>query len=190
MIQIPKTELENRNVLLKQAMLKSGIDAVFLPLGIYFQYYFGKSASPSERIIMGVIPSDGDSFILTPTFEKSNLMKSTYVEDYITWDETESPYKKFSKELSDRNIGYNILVDPKLWISEVEKINTYSDLNILSGHDLLKTQREIKSEWEIKQLKRASKASAEGILASLPYLKEGITEKEFLPILSDQTRNL
>ncbi|MGB1811798.1 MAG: M24 family metallopeptidase [Candidatus Kariarchaeum pelagius] len=190
MIQIPKTELENRNALLKQAMLKSGINAVFLPLGIYFQYYFGKSASPSERIIMGVIPSDGVSFILTPTFEKSNLMKSTYVEDYITWDETESPYKKFSKELSDRNIGNNILVDPKLWISEVEKINTYSDLNILSGHDLLKTQREIKSEWEIKQLKRASKASAEGILASLPYLKEGITEKEFLPILSDQTRNL
>ena len=95
MIQIPKTELENRNKLLKQAMLNSGIDAVFLPLGIYFQYYFGKSASPSERIIMGVIPCDEDPFILTPTFEKSNLMKSTYVEDYITWDETESPYKKF-----------------------------------------------------------------------------------------------
>ena len=55
---------------------------------------------------------------------------------------------------------------------------------------MLKTQREIKSEWEITQLKRASKASAEGILASLPYLKEGMTEKEFLPILSDQTRNL
>ena len=116
MIQIPKTELENRNKLLKQSMLKSDVDAVFLPLGIYFQYYFGKSASPSERIILGVIPSEGDPFILTPTFEKSNLMNSTYVEDYITWDETDSPYKKFSKELGDRNIGSNILVDPKLWI--------------------------------------------------------------------------
>lgn len=190
MLNIPKTELENRKDTLKQSMLQSNVDAVFLPLGIYFQYFFGKISSPSERIILGVIPSDGDPFILTPTFEKSNLEKTTYVEDFITWDETISPYKKFAKELIDRKIGPNVIVDPKLWISELEKINTYSKLNIKSGHDLLTKQRELKSNWEINQLKNSAKASAEGILESIQFLKSGMTEKDFLPILSDHTRNL
>ena len=87
MIQIPKTELENRNELLKQAMLKSDIDAVFLPLGIYFQYYFGKSASPSERIIMGVIPSDGDSFpLVTITLRNMELGKMIqWITEMVNW---------------------------------------------------------------------------------------------------------
>ncbi len=169
------------------------VDAVLLPLGVYFQYFFGKSGMPSERIIAGIIPQDQDPFLLGPAFEKSNLERSTYVDDIVPWEETQSPYEILGRELTDRKIGSSIMVDPKLWIDEVEKIQKYSQSTLTSGHSLLNAQRQVQSEWEIQQLQAAAKASADGILAALPQLNAGMSELEFAPILhkelSDRSGN-
>ena len=180
----PQAELEQRINNLQVLLKEEDIDAAILPLGIYFEYYFGKGGNPSERIIAGIISRDSPPFILSPAFEVSNIERSTYIEDIVSWEETESPYKILAKELDDRAIGDQLMADPKLWIDEVEKITQKTHRQMFSGHRFLSNQRQVKTPWELEQLQAAAKASADGILAALPHLQEGMTEKQFVPILS------
>jgi len=182
----PKTELNTRITSMQRRLADNEVDAAIIPLGIYFEYFFGKSGNPSERIIAGIITTDQDPFLLSPSFEVSNLQRSTYIDDIIAWEETENPYQILAKEIKDRGIGEQIIADPKLWIDEVQKIEHQLDSKIRSGHALLSTQRSVKTEWELNQLRAAAKASADGILAALPHLEVGMTETQFQPILTKE----
>jgi Xaa-Pro dipeptidase len=183
---IPVNELKNRWMKTQALMRKDEFDALIIPLGINFNYFFAKRGMPSERLIAGIIPSDGDPFIISPSFEKSNIEITTPIEDIVVWGETESPYNKLDESLKDRGVGNNIIVDPKLWYVEVDhlsKINPGRKFNVATLIDLIRRE---KSNWEIEQLQNAAKYSAEGILAAIDNLKEGITEKEFVPYLQKE----
>lgn len=183
---IPQSELQLRIDNLQKEMRNGDKSAVIIPLGIYFNYFFGKSGEPSERIIAGVIPDEGAPFVLCPTFEMENIRTRTYVEDIVGWDETESAYKKLATELTDHQIGTEIIADPKLWIDEKEKIEQVSNIQIKSGGDILQRQRAIKTEWELKQLRLAAQASSQGIIATLPQIIRGMTELEVVKILASE----
>ena len=180
---LPKQEMQSRWDNLQERLKDSDYDAVLIPLGVNFTYYFKKEARPSERLTLGIISKNSDPFIITPSFEKSNLSKSTGLDDIAVWEETESPYKLTAKEFENRGIGKNVIVDPHLWFVEVEKMKKAGQFNVTSGHELIYEQRSIKSDWEITQLQAAAKASSEGILNAIPSLKVGMTEKEYLKIV-------
>lgn len=181
---IPKAELANRWKNTQQLMSH---DALLLPLGVNFQYYFDKQSTPSERLIAGILPKAGDPFILCPTFEQENMQRSTGIDDVVTWDETQSPYKILAQELKNRQLGSNIGVDPKLWIIEVERLQAAdSTLQISAAGDVIEKNRRHKSEWEIQQQRLAAQYTAEGIYATIDRLQEGMTEREVIPILQKE----
>ncbi|MDH5402750.1 MAG: Xaa-Pro peptidase family protein [Candidatus Heimdallarchaeota archaeon] len=184
--KIPNSELITRRTNLQKQIQENNLDAILIPLGVYFNYYFGKKAEPSERIIAGIIPPKGEPFIISPTFEQSNIEISTGITDIVCWGETDSPYQIIANELSERQIGQNIGVDPKLWIKEVEFIKKFSKVDLISAHQILEEQRMVKTDWEIQQLRKAAEYSSEGILASVPQLKAGITEIAFKEILTKE----
>ncbi len=189
MIDIPKTEIKRRWTAVQKAM--DDFDALILPLGVNFQYFFGKPGMPSERIILGIIPKSKDPFILAPSFEISNFEAATQIDDIVGWEETESPYKIFEQELNDREIGTNIGVDPKLWIVEYERLsNTSKRHNFTSAGNLIDSIREVKSSWEIEQLSLASQYSSEGILTAFDRFYDGMMEIEAVPILAEELGNL
>ncbi len=186
-MSVPRLELEKRWKRAKEELEKHGLDALIIPLGVNFRYFFGKAGQPSERFLCGVIGKDTDPFLLTPAFEKSNFARATGLDDIIVWEETESPYRKLEQELAERGIGNHIGVDPKLWIVEVERLNKAGkSREIKSVGEIIDELRLIKSEWEVEQLRMATKASAEGILASFERLKAGMTEREVVPILNEE----
>lgn len=183
-LNIPLDEVKSRWDRTRDDLIKNHKNALIVPLGVNFGYYFGKESKPSERLILGIIPANEEVFIIAPSFEKSNIIKATGIEDVITWEETESPYKVTSKEFKERKIGSNLISDPHLWIIEAQKLEKELQIKIQSGHDIIDGIRMKKSEWEIRQLKAAAKASTEGILAAIPQLKVGITELEFQKIIN------
>lgn len=185
---VPTPELDRRRRDVKSRLDQNDLDALFIPLGIHFEYLFGKRGLPSERLLAGIIPRDSDPFIISPSFERSNVHRGTGFDDIAVWEETESPYKVVAKEFTDRGIKGSVGVDPKLWILEIERLRAASSLIFKSSHTLLDELRSIKSEWEITQLQAAAKASTEGILAAIPELKQGISEKEFLKIVQHEMR--
>ncbi|RMG30414.1 MAG: aminopeptidase P family protein [Methanobacteriota archaeon] len=185
-MDVPREELESRWTAAQEVMSKEEWDALLIPLGVNFQYFFGKPGNPSERFLCGIIPAEGDPFLLTPAFERSNFAQATGIEDIIVWEETESPYRNLIKELDERKIGSNVGVDPKLWIIEVERLSRNTNRSFKSAGAVIDSLRLVKSDWEIEQLKAAARASAEGILATFDRLKEGMTEKEVVPILNEE----
>ncbi|MCE7735679.1 MAG: aminopeptidase P family protein [Candidatus Heimdallarchaeota archaeon] len=187
---IPDQELKSRWDNLQQKLNQNNYDAALIPLGVNFTYYFKKEARPSERLTLGILSKDSDPFIITPSFEKSNLSRSTGLDDIAVWEEIESPYKKVAKEFEDRGIGKNVIVDPHLWYVEVEMLKNAGDFQVTSGHDMIYEQRSVKSDWEITQLQAAAKASSHGILNAIPRLKVGMTEKEFLKIIQTEMSTL
>ena len=187
---IPQKELETRRQAIVKDLTDLSLDALLIPLGINFYYLFGKQGMPTERIITGVIPTEGDPFILSPSFERSNIEISTGLEDIAIWKETDNAYAILNREFNDRNIGKNIGVDPKLWIVEKERIEKYSKRHLTSVGHILDKHRMVKSSWELKQLREATKSSAKGILNALKELYAGITEKEFASIVNSKMTEL
>jgi Xaa-Pro dipeptidase len=190
---IPNSEITNRWKGVKSELDQKQLDALIVPLGVNFYYLFGKQGLPSERLIAGIIPRDSDPFIISPSFEKSNVERATGLDDIITWEETESPYDKLAKDLVDRGIGKNIGVDPKLWLVEVERLEKSlktSSRSIVSADSILNKLRSSKSEWELQQMRKAAEFSAEGILAAIPQLQVGTSEIDFVKVVTDEMSNL
>lgn len=185
----PVSEFKERWRRAQRLLVEQNYDAMLIPLGVNFRYFFAKPGMPTERLIAGIIPAEGDPFIISPAFERSNVNRSTGIEDIAIWEETESPYKVLEKELAQRGIGRNIGVDPKLWIVEVERMKKAGDRDFSSVESITNILRRQKSEWEKQQLAAAARASAEGILATIDRLQEGMTEKEVVPILSEELGN-
>lgn len=182
--------MEGRRLGIRRELENLNLDALLVPLGINFYYLFGKQGMPSERIIAGILPRDGDPFLLSPSFEKSNMQLSTGMEDIVVWEETDNAYSILGKEFNDRDIGNNIGVDPKLWVVEKERIEKHSKRNLESVGQILNDQRMVKSDWELNQMREATKSSADGILNALKELRKGITEIEFAHIVSTKMAEL
>jgi Xaa-Pro dipeptidase len=187
---IPKNEILERWRRVKLGLEKNDFDALLVPLGIYFNYLFGKQGQPSERLIAGIISKSGDPFIVAPSFEETNIQISTGVDDIAIWSETESPYELVAHEFKERKIEGNIAIDPKLWAIEREKLITSTNYNFSSAHKMLEEIRSKKSVWEIEQLQKAAQASSEGILNAIPQLTLGISEKKFLRVVHKEMTEL
>lgn len=185
-MNIPKEEIKSRWSNLQSKLTENNYDAMIIPLGVNFLYYFNKQDHPSERLTIGIIPKEDEPFIITPSFERSNVEQSTGIDDISVWEETESPYDLVAKEFMDRKMGKNVVVDPHLWYVETEMLAKAGQFNFTSGHELIYKQRSVKSEWEIEQLQAAAKASSEGILNAIPYLKTGMTELEYMKIVQTE----
>lgn len=185
-VAVPEQEIQSRWDILQQKLKDTHYDAMLIPLGVNFTYYFKKEGKPSERLTIGVISRDSDPFIVTPSFERSNLAGSTGLDDIAVWEETESPYKVAAKEFKDRGIGKNLVVDPHLWYVETQMLAKAGKFEFSSGHEIIYDQRSVKSEWEISQLQAAAKASSQGILNAIPQLKVGMSELEYLKIVQSE----
>jgi Xaa-Pro dipeptidase len=185
-VVVPEQEIKSRWDILQQKLKDNDYDAILIPLGVNFTYYFKKIGKPSERLTLGVISKDSDPFIVTPSFERSNIEGSTGVEDIAVWEETGSPYKTTAKEFESRGIRKNLVVDPHLWFVEIEMLKKAGGFQFSSGHEIIYDQRSVKSEWEIQQLQAATKASSNGILNAIPHLKVGMSELEYLKIVQSE----
>lgn len=184
---VPKSEFTSRWNRTQELMISQDLDALVIPLGVNFGYYFAKRGMPSERLIAGVLPQEGDPFVLGPSFERSNIERSTGLDDIVVWEEVESPYKILEQELVDRGVGSSIGVDPKLWVVEMERMQAQNQERTFSSvGEIIDLIRREKSVWEIEQLKLAAQYSAEGILATIDQLQAGISEKEVVPILQKE----
>ena len=66
----------------------------------------------------------------------------------------------------------------------------FSGIEIKDCKDLLISLRQVKSEDELKSIKKACKISEKAVEETFSCVREGITEKELLKILEDKTFNL
>ncbi len=76
---------------LRAEMESRGIDAVLLSVGADLPYLTGYTATPMERLTMGVVPRVGPVTIVVPALEAPRVALQGDLFNVVPWDELEDP---------------------------------------------------------------------------------------------------
>jgi Xaa-Pro aminopeptidase len=176
----------NKSIKVQEKMLKEGIDAIILPLGINFQWLFNHKEKPSERPFLSVIEASGSPKILAPSFEVDRAKRTTGVSEVIGWEETEDPYSTLVNNLLSSNVQ-NIGIEPKMWYGVFQSIaNKLPAKKFVSAEAIFDSLRMVKDKDEINNMQRAFQKTSKTIIEVLYDLELGITESTVQSILKDR----
>jgi Xaa-Pro aminopeptidase len=167
-------------------MRNSNIETLVIPLGINFRYLFGLLEEPSERLLVGIIKTEGSPKLLVPSFELDRLKKMTGISECIGWEETQDPFFILSELLHHKD-GKKIGIDPKMWFSVYDRIaRGIPAHDLIPAEELIYSLRAVKDEQEQELILKASQISADMIVEALGELKIGISEVEVQSILKQK----
>ena len=176
-------EFKTRISKVQSLIKRDNLDGLIATLGVNFRYLFKSDAHVSERLTAVVLPREGTCSLITPEFEKQNMIRDVPLsEDNIyTWQETDNPYKLLASEcirlgLSDGKLG----LTPNTSFSEYSKIQrNLPNVTFSDSYKIFNDARIVKTESEVKLLEKASKYSAEAIeKVIINDLREGLSEIE------------
>jgi Xaa-Pro aminopeptidase len=125
------------------------------------------------------VQAQGDPLVVSPYLEKSAALASPIGEmglEILTWQETESPYKKISQSLGKLS---KYAVDGRMWAEKLIHFQSeFTKSQSVSGTDVIANLRMVKDLEEIRSLQIAGLA-IDQVHAQVPnFLKAGRTERE------------
>ena len=177
---IDKKEFLQRIKRAKEIIHQENVDALLIPLGVNFKYLFRSGAERTERLTLGIIPADGEAFLITPHFEVERMEHETIFDEIHPWKEHENPYS-LTARIIRRVVGRGkIAIDPSMWIGTYFKIKKELDGNFsfTSAEEILKKLRSIKSPLELELIKKAMEITNKWQIKAFEKLEEGVTERE------------
>ena len=182
---------EERQVRLEKArrlMHDQGIDALLFDAGVNLKYFTNINWGRSERLFAMILPKNGEPQYIAPKFEESRAQEQVGNARLLTWEEHESPYTLVQQILKD-----NTALTGTLGVEETtrhfvtENIGKeISTVKLVSGTPITAECRCVKSPHEIELMQIADDITAEVFKASIPQLREGMTEREFGSIISKE----
>jgi Xaa-Pro aminopeptidase len=179
------TVLENVSKV-QEIMRKEDIDVILIPLGINFRWLHGFKENPSERLLIGVIGSDGEPQYLVPSFEVNRIKKLTGASNVISWEETENPVKFLTEKIIFKDTK-TIGIEPKMWYSVFNSIYQRLDhLRYVNTDFLFNSLRSVKNSDEIISIQQAFKKTGKAIIKTLYELESGMTENDVKGILKER----
>ena len=193
------TSITNREFQLRiektQKLLRDrSIQALFCTLGTNFQYLLKAKSNSFERLVLGIINSNGTPHLICPAFELQNYIENTPLsqDNISTWEETEDPFllvKKLSIEYGIQDT--KIAISPQTSFTAFSKIKSVlPNATFIDALPIMETTRIVKTDQEIEFMKKASYFSARGIEAAFDQLAVGITEKEASALVEKEMSSL
>ena len=164
---------------LQREITAQGVDAIFISPGPDLRYFTGYDAVPLERLTALVVRALQDPIVISPFLEKAAALASPIGElgiEVLTWQETESPYKK-AKDLLGEISTY--AVDGRMWADKLLAFQSdFGGAKSVSGTQSISNLRMIKDADEIASLQTAGKA-IDTVHSEVPnFLKAGRTEQQ------------
>ena len=94
----------------QDVLVNSGLDYLFISISPDLYYLTGYDGSPSERLHMLVIPSEGTPTLVFPEFERELVADLGEWIDIVCWSETEDPVQLVRRSLpsSERDFALQI----------------------------------------------------------------------------------
>src|SRR5258705_1738558 len=115
-VPITVKEREARIEKAQRLLTEQKLEALILDAGTSMEYFTGISLWPSERTMVAIIPTKGDTRYVCPAFEESRLRELIKIgKDVYAWQEDESPYNQIAVALKNAGIlSGNIGVEERL----------------------------------------------------------------------------
>lgn len=161
-------------------MQSDQIDALLLEPGAGMLYFTGIDWYRSERLMVAIIPVQGEATYVCPAFEEERLREMLSIgKQVVTWEEHENPFdlvagilvKHQVKRLGiEETIRYFVLRNLQSAAPKVEQV---------SGDPVTIPCRAYKSEHEIELMKTANDITIEAFKYCINDLSEGQSQAEF-----------
>ena len=168
-------------------MQEQKIQAAAINAGPDLKYFTGLDFHLSERPAILLISDKGKSAFVFPEFEKDKAAESTiplaifpYPEDAKLWPGVAG---KALEELKITKAP--VAVNPvAMRFLEMDLLqNASADLQIISGEAIFQDVYIQKDAQEIDDMRKAVKIAQDALLATIPHIKPGKTEKEIANLL-------
>jgi len=176
---VKSLDFVKRQSIITEDMNELEVDLFLITPSIDFGYLFKSFMSISERLVCGILSIHDDSKIIAPSFEKENIQNHTPFDDVVTWKEEENPFAVLKE-----SITYNvkkIALEPTMPFEIYYKLKKqFPETEFIDGSAIIRKQRSIKTEAEIKRLEKAGRYTVDGMMNALELLKPGLTELEVL----------
>jgi Xaa-Pro dipeptidase len=173
--------LKSRLSRLDQLMASTKIDAIVLNPGPSLVYLTGLHFHLMERPTVFVYQRGESPLLILPELESAklagieiSLSVHTFGDDPSTWQGV------FDQALSKwKNNRLNVGVEPnRLRFLELEYLHKAAPgANFVSGDSIVSVLRSQKDAHEIECMRKAVQIAQKALLATLPYIKPGVTEQ-------------
>ena len=171
----------------REGMAKEGVDAFMVSPSSNLFYLTGYELGGDERLLLLVLPRDGEPFFLANLLYKEQI-KPLPVKDQVYWKDGEDPFRLLVDEVKKRKIrtGKAALEPqiPALFSLPLAKHFPGTDFDL--GSSFIEPLRKIKDESELCLIRRACRESdkALAVLSDQGNFWIGKTESEFYMELS------
>ncbi|HEY70604.1 MAG TPA: aminopeptidase P family protein [Anaerolineae bacterium] len=174
--------LQQRLSRLLEAMKSEKLDLVALLPGPNLRYLTGLSFHMMERPIVGLFPLDAQPHFVLPQLEADKARTAAMDSEIITYGEDLASRSEAFKRASDildmnaRCVGMELL---RMRAFELQLLQEAAPrANIISGDAALAGLRVIKDQQELESMRRAVDIAQQALIATLPLVKLGMTERE------------
>ena len=184
---IPNYERLARVERAQRLMRQNHLGAIVLGGGTSLFYFSGVRWGVSERLLVMILPAQGEPFFVTPAFEKGRALEliadgpfgqSAHI---FTWEEDVSPYTVVAMAMKERGLATARIGmeerNPFVFASGIGQ--ALPGATILSATPVTAGCRMIKSANEIALMRLANSVTLQAYEAAWKSMRDGMTQPEF-----------
>ncbi len=192
--RFPKMEYEKRWECAGKAMADKGLDALLITNADNFTYFSGGHGDFSfSRPTLMLIPGEDEPIVMVHEFFEASQRRESWVADIRTYtamqgapvDLIKSVFGE--KKLGSARIGGELGREQRLGLSYNDFVEIKEGLpkaRFIDASDLLWSLRIVKSPLEIDCIRKACDITGRAFEKSFKTIREGMTEKEAIKIMS------
>jgi Xaa-Pro dipeptidase len=190
---ISPAERQARIAKLQRLMTDARVGALIVESGSTLDYFTGVQWRRSERTTAAMIPAKGEVVLVTPFFEEPSVHETLAVPgDIRTWNEHESPFERLVGALKDRGVSSgDIAFEDTTRAYIIDGVMAANPaLRRVSGTQLVRACRLIKSPAEIALMKTANQITLEALRHTHASVRVGMVPAEIEALMVQATRAL
>jgi len=186
---LPPRTFRQRAERARALMAEHDLDALFVEPSTNFAYLTGTSFGRSERLIALLLSPGGELVVVAPAFEVSRVeVGAKAVQEVRGWEEDEDPYALAADLLRGSPPG-RIGIEPSARYGVIRRLQeALPDWQLVDAEPVFTRLRLIKSEEELRLIRRAISITEMAIAATFSNLQIGLSDREIASHLSQQMR--
>lgn len=184
---LPRSIYTERRQRARELMVEQGLAAIFAEPATNFDYLTGASFGRSERLLALIVPRQGETVVVAPSFEVERVERAMGSEvRLLGWEEHQSPHRQVAAALASIGPG-RLGIAPSTRYGMVSRLQeAMSDREFVDATDLFTRLRITKSEQELALIRRAISITQGAIAATFASLESGMTERDVARFLSER----
>lgn len=164
----------------QKVMQEQGVDYLFVGPGADLHYLIGTRGMDNERMMLFIVPREGDPVMIVPTLEKLATSKYATFFEMLDWKDADGPQYRLKQVLGQAG-KIKGAVGNHLWsmfLLELQKVTSNADWILAS--EVLKKLRITKSAEEIQLMKDAAAIADKTFSELIHYQFAGRSEREIM----------